>query len=786
MFAVFPTTMAVIVLCANLYALSSYSYAITTTENRSIEEHCSAEVGNRSSSTTALQLLVLRPFGELASPRDSDNKPYHHSAGTSRENRAVAVAILSALELATEQINNRSDILPCNKLELVHIETDCESTTETLLGLTSVLFPPETLSTSGAKERAAVVGAVIEPNCPRLSLQVSAITNRPEIQMVVLHNSDSTLLADRETYPYSLGILGSTQPFVDLSLTLIKESGWHSIAFLYDSSQPYYYSSILSHLIDSVKELNNITIKYIPTLSSHFYPLDEVRYSKTRIVFAFTPPKHSKRIMCLAYHMKLVHPNYQWIFINHRLGDFACEDTISIVQWGQYYNCSCQMFPDRDILEGIFLISYQTSTINATIDVMFPQNSTFSESLEISSYKHKLFKEHNQELNSPAAYSMYDAVWAWGLVLDRLLVSHNQGEYESKLHLGESILKEFYSIYNFEGMSGKIAFDRNSGFVDRSVNLYRIVGGYERHVAYTSKTNIVFLQDFVSIPDSVRIVSLPHISIVCLFLVAHFLQFLVVISLHILTFIYRNTKYVKASSHKLLQSMFCGTYVSILCIILYTLFSTHELNSVFGNLICKAVWIWLLPISYTLAEGIVALKAWRLYRIFTHYMNPGKLISDTALLTMLLIMVLVDVVFAIIRTFVDRMEFTFVEFTPKSGQSEFLHVDQQCVESAAVTWIFVYGYKACQIIAMIILSILTHRIPNQTFSTAMLRVFSYIYSLTLIIGLSLYYLYAHLLDKYSNTDFYVFNVMSSILLLIFISLVVAPPLLPVIRRKLKL
>ena len=486
--------------------------------------------------------------------------------------------------------------------------------------------------------------------------------------------------------------------------------------------------------------------------------------------------------------MKLVYPNYQWIFINHRLGDFACEDTISIVQWGQYYNCSCQMFPDRDILEGIFLISYQTSTINATIDVMFPQNSTFSDSLEISSYKHKLFKEHNQELNSPAAYSMYDAVWAWGLVLDRLLVFRNNGltfESESKLHLGESILKEFYSI-NFKGMSGKIAFNKNNGFVDRSVNLYQIVGGYERHVAYTSKTtNIVFLQDFVSIPDSVRIVSLPHLSIVCFFLVTHFLELLVVISLHILTFVYRNTKYVKASSPKLLHPAFCGTYLFILCMICYTLFFTHELNSVFGNLLCKAVWIWLLPISFTMVKGIITLRAWRLYRIFTHYMNPGKFISNTALFIMLLIMVLVDVVFAIIRTFVDRMEFTFVEFTPKSGQSEFLHVDQTCVESAAVTWIFVYGYKACQILAMIILSILTHRIPNQTFSTAMLRVFSYIYSLVFVIGLLLYYLYARLLEPRSNTDFYIFSVMTSVLLMTSLSLVVAPPLLLIIQSKLK-
>ena len=351
--------------------------------------------------------------------------------------------------------------------------------------------------------------------------------------------------------------------------------------------------------------------------------------------------------------------------------------------------------------------------------------------------------------------------------------------------MGESTLKEFYSI-TFEGMSGKITFSPSSGFVDRSVNLYQIVGGYERYVAYTNKTsNIVFLQDFVSIPDKVRVVNLPHISIVCLFLITHFLELLIVISLHILTFIYRNTKQVKASSHKLLQPAFFGAYLFLFSMICYTLFFTHELNPTFGNLICNIVWIWLLSISFTMAKGIIALRAWRLYRIFTHYMNPGKFISNTALLIILLFLVLVDVILAIIRTFVDRMEFKFVEFTPKSGQSEFIHVDQSCVSSQPVMWIFVYGYKVSLLFAMIILSILTHRIPNQMFSTSLLRVSSYIYSLVFVIGLTLYYLYVFLLDRRSNIDFYIFSVTTSVLSITLVLLVAAQPLLSIIKSKLK-
>jgi hypothetical protein len=43
--------------------------------------------------------------------------------------------IFLALNLVIEQINNRSDFLPCHKLELVHKEAGCEITTSILEGL---------------------------------------------------------------------------------------------------------------------------------------------------------------------------------------------------------------------------------------------------------------------------------------------------------------------------------------------------------------------------------------------------------------------------------------------------------------------------------------------------------------------------------------------------------------------------------------------------------------------------------------------------------------------------
>lgn len=785
------------------YVASAQSTPVLSIEdnNWSLEEQClSAQNSSRLSVKTAtLRLLVFLPScAELQHRRECLS---HFSPSDDEQCSECArggPGMRLALDLAAEQINNRSDILPCHNLELVHIETEPHCSrlfnSQELVGITKELFPSgraRGFASASANQTAAVVGG-IGPICLRSVLKVSAITNRPEMRMILLHNSDSLLLADRNKHAHSLGILGSTDSFVTLSLSLIKRSEWTNIVLLYDSSC-LYHPSIMKHLIASVEQ-HNVTIKHISTLSPKFYPLDKVRHSKIHIIFTFTPLEHSKRIMCLAHHLKLVYPRYQWVFINQRLNDFACGETVSVYQWGRYYNCSCQLLMNT-ILKGAFLINYHimSTSIPAIRDATYPQNIDFDHFLML--YKQKVSAYNNHEpskfntIVSPTkwAYNMYDAVWAWAVVLDRLTMLYRDEltfEYGNKL-AAELILKEFYSI-DFQGMSGQIKFNSISGFVDRSANLFQVMDGNEVHTAYYNTTKVEILQHIVSIPDFIKVVQLPPLGLVCFFLIMYFTELVIAFSLHILYFLYRNNKFVKASSPKLLQAAYAGAYIHALSMLFYISFFVGELSPAVGNLLCKAVWIWFLPIGFTMMMGIITLRAWRLYRIFTHYLNPGKFISNTALMIILSFLVLADVVLAIIRTFIDQMNFQFVEInTPKTTKIDYFLVDQTCVSSQPLVWIVVYAYKFGLCSVMIVISILTHRIPNQTFSTKLLRVFSYIYSLTFAIGFSLYYFYVFL-DSRSNTDFHIFSVMLFVFFSAFICLILAPPLFPVIRHKLKM
>jgi hypothetical protein len=169
-------------------------------------------------------------------------------------------------------------------------------------------------------------------------------------------------------------------------------------------------------------------------------------------------------------------------------------------------------------------------------------------------------------------------------------------------------------------------------------------------------------------------------------------------------------------------------------------------------------------------------------------MNPGKFISNRALLSILSILVLLDVIIAIVWTTSDPLHFQFVEYKIKSGQTYDLVIDQSCVSShdIAPLWIgIVFTYKIGLLIAMTVLSVLTRQIPNQAFSTTLLRLFAYVFSAAFAIGYSLYYLFLFLNPK-SSIDFYILSVLLLLLLVCFLVLVIVPPLLPIIKSKLKL
>lgn len=80
-----------------------------------------------------------------------------------------------------------------------------------------------------------VIG-MIGTGCSASALQTANSLDQAGVELVQVHDAGSPLLANRTNYNNSLGILGSTQSFVDLALALMRKSGCKNIAILFESN----------------------------------------------------------------------------------------------------------------------------------------------------------------------------------------------------------------------------------------------------------------------------------------------------------------------------------------------------------------------------------------------------------------------------------------------------------------------------------------------------------------------------------------------------------------------
>ena len=719
---------------------------------------------------TKLKLLTMLPYPDNILPT------YFRPSWDQGRN------ILPAMELAAEQINNRSDILPCHHLELVNVDGGCEIAPKTSLGIAENLYGQ--LESQNDNDHQTIVG-VIGPGCSISTMRMSNIANRPEVELVILHDAGSPLFANRTKYKNSISILGSIQPLVELSIALVRDTKWHNIAILYDSTRPYHRFTAKKF----ISELNEtVNVLFQAPVYEYFYPLLDIRDSLARIIFLFIPPPHSQRIMCLAYYWKLVHPGYQWILVGHNITNFAGDNGAQNFTYnGRQYNCSNEVLWNT-ALNNSFVINYQTADNSSEKPLLNLSFYEFQQLYEERIDEHKL-KNPNAKINTTYwAYNMYDAVWAWACVLDRLLSKLGvlTFEYGNKT-LANMILKEFYSL-NFQGMSGRITFNSSNGFINRPAILYQIAQGSEKNITSSSETNnsiTMFPKDsYVAIPDIIRIIGYPHKALTSVFIVLQCLEFFVVATLHFLTALYRNSKSVKASSSQLSQLIFIGLYLFIIAMLVLSISNITKRTS---GVICQILWVWLFPFSFTLMIGTVAVRTWRLYRIFIYYRNPGRFISTPALVIILIILLFINLLIATIWTATDPMQEILARFMVENGPANILMQDRMCrSENLNLLWITIdHGYRLLLLAVTVTLTVLTRNIPNKTFTTSSLGVFSCTFSTVYLLGFTTYYLLLFTSHN-PNAVYGILNVTFNTMICLIIACIVLPPLLPIAREKISI
>ena len=126
---------------------------------------------------------------------------YFDNDTSSLQPRTDGAAIIAGAELAVAEINNRSDLLENNRLELIPANDGCIFSWKSVISLIDNIY-------YGGKQIVGIIGQ----ECSDAAKAVASLTGKPEIALINAHLGSAPELADRSLYPYSFGVNILRQP----------------------------------------------------------------------------------------------------------------------------------------------------------------------------------------------------------------------------------------------------------------------------------------------------------------------------------------------------------------------------------------------------------------------------------------------------------------------------------------------------------------------------------------------------------------------------------------------
>ena len=675
-----------------------------------------------------------------------------------------------ALELAEDQINRNSSLLPNHTLHLVHVDGGCQRVTTLVVSFMEKAFQ---------KER---VTGIVGPGCSISTFFLGSLTNETKLSLVNVHGGGSPTLADRTLYPYMLGTLGSTDNYVEALLYLMREAAWEKVAVLYDDSRVYFTNT--KRLL-----VNMTSVSFLFPVSNISIPLRAIQDQGLRVTFVLCPLYLARQILCLAYNKSMIYGNYQWVFMDRIFDEMI--QPIEFVYDRVPYNCSMDNM--KDVLKNALLMSYKLTPFN---DSGIISNITHDDYLEYYEQYRKRYNSQPPRFNGQknSSYTrwatyFYDAVWAWALVLDNLMNQSSSfeigSEYGNK-NQAKKILDQFYQT-KFNGMSGEISFDNNTGFVDRPVNIKQVSkSGRLIAVALVTATETINTGPiFKRIPDAFQNITVrASKGMGIIFAIIVPIQFSITVTFHILTVLHHKKPSIKAASPKLLHISYIGVYIVATGLFIQILFTAAQMTQDVRPYICQMLWGWCFPVGFILSFVPVAMRTWRIYRIFKHYLNPGPFISNRVLIGGTMLALLLILILSVIWTIIDPFTLeTQEKFILYDHDSDIItrQITHQCNCKYYFYWLaIIMSYVLSILILVSIFSLLTGNIPNKTFTTDSLRVFCYIMTALFVVGFPLFYIFSFTSfhPNYSSTTLYT---LINLMMAAYILCQFLPPLLPIFK-----
>jgi gamma-aminobutyric acid type B receptor len=683
-----------------------------------------AKADQQEDSRVTLHILNILPFPEMNRIDSGWDKAYE---------------LIPAADLAMDQINNDTDILPGYKLKLIHVKSEAcgiSLITKGVVNIFAEMFDP-----SHQRNVVGLAGLY----CSTVTDVIAKDFSKEVVTYLQLAGSTSPVHRNESNMNFHwLVHLISSSAFNNAFTALTRKFDWKRVGIVYDALSVFHRenaANLMKYFTEEERDVNVTADIPITRNTDHERVFKIVSDSKTRILYISALDFEGTNILCEAYHQKAFYPGYVYIFpTRSRRGLLSRAN-----------KTRCEPFQIEKALEGAIFLQYKLTNQNKA---MLESNLTYTE------YRQKYLQyltltEMDPEVKAldrmnGYANIMYDQIWAFALALGRSLGDlHATNISLDPLKLEQtrtfaSIVRGKLSNISFEGASGRVKFKRNN-VESTVVKITQVINGTEKLLAVYNHNpeNKSISQTLPTQPSDrfdIKPLLLPPWEFY-LFNVLFIVFIAVTTFVFIFLLVFRDRPEVKASSPFISFVMISGCYLTVISALVRNICWGHPITNfeVFTLLCNVQMWLWM--IGLTLLFSALMLRLLRVYNIFKAYGRTSHYWKDKYMILYIFLVCCGEVVILVIWTAVDRIQMIgHTEYQPDANPPYFQTITTCSCNMFGVWLALTFSYNGLLMLIIVLLAVKTRKIRLSNFkNTKQINAFIILTCMTLGFLIPLWY-----------------------------------------------
>ena len=560
------------------------------------------------------------------------------------------LAGLSGMQIAQDEINNRADLLPGYRIELLTAKIEDCYADEAGIGLSNLVkytvSPP-------CRPVVAVVGLP----CSSHTSLLSPVASHDGYDLIQMSIANSPIFqTQNHRFPHLWRLVGSAAMYSDAILAMMNQFHWTRVGIVYDTGSVFHYE-IARYTVQSIRESSNKSIAFsiaVRGTKSYYFDavVSQIKSKETTILVSMLSTKQLSALLSKTYHNGMVYPQYAWIHIEKSRNSFIRDLGVSFIQ--KYLLGHIFLWPARSLNNGENFRLVSNKTFRGFLTRYLNESKRIHKQENITGYPTITF----------IGSKFYDEMWAIALAVNKSLPILKQRNMSlDKYTIGQpeitAVIEEQLAKVHFQGAGGWVEFDRFQSASSPMKACWILRNGSEKLLdTFDLLNSSEFHLDLKSsdlprdtVPRKYVYVLISFPMAILLYILTGVVIMFTTVQL-ILYLYYRNHKMIKATSPYLSLLMFAGCY--LFCI------AALQLNTFSSFLLPPTTFMTMVIVNFILVTNGISLilltlfvKQLRLNRIFLYWtiQDLGKVWSNISLtMVILLISIIANAGLAVLIT----------------------------------------------------------------------------------------------------------------------------------------